>query len=396
MIRRPIVAASAVAFVVVGCVVSSFEKVDMLSDASGPECLDPCTDGSNGETGCCFDQPEGNDDECGYEVAEYGGVCLPFGGPGVSEPSCPASSQGLAGCCMENGLCGYEDPEHDLGCMPAEAFGNAPEPCSESPCGAYCLAAQNAGCDLVRDAEFPLWDCTERCIDGPCVSELDVVVQACTPSGECLANGDPAYAVPDWDGPCRAALLSLASCFEVQDGFGPECTQYCALMMSACIDPSELQYGSVENCLSICGDLFDADALEHGSLQAGTTALNTLACRFVAIGDPSLGGTRAEACAGAGPAGDFGSGGSRCGTGICESYCTLMSAVCPNEFEHATLGECIAACSDGETFAYNGNPGGDTTACRLNHLTFAITETSDPTIHCENARSDSPACAATN
>jgi hypothetical protein len=169
--------------------------------------------------------------------------------------------------------------------------------------------------------------------------------------------------------------------------------------MSACTG-SALQYQDEEFCLDVCGALFGEPNLALGSFLDGTRTLNSLACRFVAIGDDAVVDQTPEAlvCAGAGPAGAYGGGAFACGDGLCEAYCTLMNATCPEQFasDHENLAACETACSDlggnAETFAWSGNPSGDTFSCRLNQVMLAVTEEPNRLAHCDQAKLASIGC----
>jgi hypothetical protein len=119
----------------------------------------------------------------------------------------------------------------------------------------------------------------------------------------------------------------------------PTCEEYCNIALVACEDDLA-QYESREQCLDVCG------ALELGRNDDQTT--NTVACRRYHAFSSTL--AAAQHCPHSGPSGD-----GHCGdtskvadghTGNCESYCTLVAAACPNEFD-ATLvdaEQCMATC----------------------------------------------------
>ena len=315
-------------------------------------------------------------------------------GSGGAPATCE-SGQDLPGCCLPNGLCGYDDGAQ--GCVATETFGDAAAACSSHPCGSYCLLAEANGCPIFDPlATPPVLDCADRCIGGPCTSEIEAVIADCKTTEYCWNNGDPAYQPTDFASPCRNRLYDLAQCFEEGDGFGPECTQYCTLIMTACTG-AELQYETGEDCLDVCDALFDGVTFPLGSFNDGTAQTNSVACRFVAIGDEGITGTPAQICSSAGPAGGSGEAGLECGKGLCESYCALANKTCAGEFpgEFGSVNDCISACENGggpdETFAWQANPSGGF-ACRLNHVILAITDSANQATHCQNAMPSGGGC----
>lgn len=119
----------------------------------------------------------------------------------------------------------------------------------------------------------------------------------------------------------------------------PTCEEYCKIQIAACTDDLA-QYESEAQCLKVCA-----------ALDPGTNAdesENTVGCRrYHAFNATLLPETH---CAHSGPSGDGHCGSNKAVadgyTGNCESYCTLLAAACPDEFQ-TTMGsadECMAQC----------------------------------------------------
>jgi hypothetical protein len=113
----------------------------------------------------------------------------------------------------------------------------------------------------------------------------------------------------------------------------PTCEQYCKVELVACTDELT-QYESEDQCLAVCA------ALDPGLNE--DEAGNTVGCRRYHSFNSTL--LPAAHCSHSGPSGD-----GHCGdaeTGNCDSYCTLLAAACPDEFQ--TLGgaaTCLAQCA---------------------------------------------------
>lgn len=157
-------------------------------------------------------------------------------------------------------------------------------------------------------------------------------------------------------------------------GPGPDCAAYCTLIESACVDELQ-QYFDRESCLATCA-LFPVGEPDD---QLG----NTLSCRVhhaeLAVADPD------PHCYHAGPSGGGGDG--VCGS-PCESYCTLMAAVCDEVY--ADDAECMTTCADfPDTRPYSISENrSDTVACRIFHATRQTSQDG----HCGTASADSPIC----
>jgi hypothetical protein len=153
---------------------------------------------------------------------------------------------------------------------------------------------------------------------------------------------------------------------------GGTCADYCATMATNCTG-ALTQWGNEGFCAASCAT-FPVGAPED---MAG----NTLGCRVyhagAAAADPET------HCVHAGPGGS-----GVCGA-VCEGFCTIGMAACPDKWADAAA--CMAACAmfdDAETYDAT-DVSGNTLACRLYHATAASV---DPVTHCGHIGGDSPTC----
>jgi hypothetical protein len=110
----------------------------------------------------------------------------------------------------------------------------------------------------------------------------------------------------------------------------PTCEAYCAIELAAC-KGDLAQYQSEDECLAVC------EALPPGTNVDDKG--NTVGCRRYHSFNATTLGPELH-CAHSGPSGD-----GHCGhddldngyTGNCDSYCTLLAAACPTEFENEQL-----------------------------------------------------------
>lgn len=121
----------------------------------------------------------------------------------------------------------------------------------------------------------------------------------------------------------------------------PTCEDYCSIILVACTGDLA-QYQSEDECLKVC------EALPRGTNKDENG--NTVACRRYHAFNSTLG--PANHCPHSGPTGDGHCGHDDAPKGFaanCESYCTLVAAACPAEFEAQPWGTpeaCMAHCID--------------------------------------------------
>jgi len=150
------------------------------------------------------------------------------------------------------------------------------------------------------------------------------------------------------------------------------CTTYCSQVMTNCTG-ANVQYSSDANCMAACAKF----ALTPGT--AADMSGPTLGCRIYHSGTPSM-TTPATHCVHAGPAGadNATAGNSVCGS-ACDNFCTLATAACPTQYPD--LAGCKTSCgalAAGLKFTSTIQTG-NTLACRLYHVTVALTT---PAPHC--------------
>jgi hypothetical protein len=236
-------------------------------------------------------------------------------------------------------------------------------------CESYCrLFAAACGPEVPNQAE-----CVEKCAALENQDRFDVVADHEGDTVECrLVHVSSATVQPEPH--CgHSRFVASQWCLEPPSS-PPDCADYCRIVMAACTGDLA-QYESSGQCTDVCS------ALEPG--RNDQRVENTVGCRkyhaYSSLLDP------ATHCSHAGPGGD-----GHCGpatqppsgsTGNCESYCTLLAAACPEDFDaaFADRADCIAACTglDGagpdSKYSVGAEPGA-TLQCRLLEVARAFAE----------------------
>ena len=156
-----------------------------------------------------------------------------------------------------------------------------------------------------------------------------------------------------------------------------DCNAYCTDIMANCAGADQ-QYADMGSCMGACANL-PSDGM------AGATSGNTMQCRAYHTSAAKM--APAMHCVHAGP-----SGAGVCGT-ICESFCALATATCATEWPDAAA--CATACAAWTPagMPYNNTfTSGDTTECRLYHLSVAATDAAAATMHCMHTTDISAVC----
>jgi hypothetical protein len=170
---------------------------------------------------------------------------------------------------------------------------------------------------------------------------------------------------------------SSSSSSSSSSGMMTAAEKYCASITTNCKDVTTTQYANDGSCIAI------ANALPAG-VDTDTMG-NTLGCRTYHAG--AAGTDAATHCQHAGP-----SGGGACGK-ICEAFCDVATVTCKTEWPDKTA--CITSC-EGWTpagMAYNTSfSAGNTTECRLYHLSVAATDAASATTHCPHTVTSSTTC----
>ena len=226
-------------------------------------------------------------------------------------------------------------------------------------CVARCRGLRDRALDADRgpnDSKYSALDNNSRDHNGDTVQ--------CRLFHASVASSSPAGPI----GHCWHAALSPRSdengspnpCMGEIGQVAPRCQDYCRLIETAC--PSDLQvYENTQQCQKTCA------AFAPGTLMDGNA--NTLGCRYAHTYN-ALDSSEALTPKHCGHAGPGGSG--VCGND-CESYCSLLSQACGDEFK--AMGEmtgCLAACrsiapgTDGLMYSVSAaKSGGSELACRL-------------------------------
>jgi hypothetical protein len=224
--------------------------------------------------------------------------------------------------------------EPDTNCKSAGPGGNG-------QCGTDC----DAYCDLFPKVcpdqnEYPnKAACLQACSGLPEQNSFNVVTDHGGDTIECrLVHVSSATVDPKTHCPHAPIRPSQPWCAGAPKD-PPTCEQYCKIVTAAC--PGDLaQYDSEDQCVAACA------ALDPGT--NADEAGNSVGCRRYHAFNSTLAPT--THCYHAGPSGD-----GHCGdhgtvedghTGNCESYCTLLAAACPSEFQTSmgSADACMAKC----------------------------------------------------
>jgi hypothetical protein len=326
-----------------------------------------------------------------------------FGKP-VSTPQCQDYCATVLGACTGTntvytteeiclGVCAKLDPgdaedtnNNTIACRQYYATEAKHEPADNCPLagpggGGKCGTDCDAYCQLYPavcpdDYKYKSTaDCLKFCGSLLDQDTFDVARDHDGDSIECrLVHTSSATVLPKEHCP-HAPIFPTEPCINPPDE-SPSCEAYCAIELVACTGDLA-QYQAQDECLAVC------DALLRGSNEDQTG--NSVGCRRYHSFNSSLGPD--NHCSHSGPTGD-----GHCGhddldkgyRGNCDSYCTLVAAACPSEFDNemGTAEKCMEACIDlPEAEAdskYSVTNGEDSTGlnCRILHTVRAF---ADPT-----------------
>lgn len=158
-----------------------------------------------------------------------------------------------------------------------------------------------------------------------------------------------------------------------------DCNTYCTGITATCKDGNKQYFGTndaeqIANCNTICGS-FNVGAFNDG--------MDSLGCRTYHLEAASVDQAAADMhCEHAGPL-----GGAICGTDERKNFCALATDICPALFPAGDLCETDIAAIDVATPYNQGITAGNSLACRMYHLTAAVT---DATMHCPHADGAAP------
>jgi len=200
------------------------------------------------------------------------------------------------------------------------------------------------------------------------MTRLDWLLRAAlVASGLAVSGGGCQVVVDAKDRKLDPAFASTPGDPAAPAGNSPVCAEYCSTVATNCTG-SHTQYASPSVCLAVCA------RLPLGG--SGATFGNSVQCRKTEAESAGNTGEPGEHCPAAGPAGN-----AQCGT-TCESYCTLMSSICPTSFSGRD--QCTFLCAGmSDLMTYDvSEQRGDTLQCRVFHVTAA---TQNPASHCPHA-----------
>ncbi len=156
-----------------------------------------------------------------------------------------------------------------------------------------------------------------------------------------------------------------------------QCADYCNTMQKNCTQGNAV-YPDKATCLAVCADL------PPGGPSAPANS-NTVSCRARLA--TLAGSSQVEYCASAGPGGN-----GSCGND-CEAYCTLLQAICPDDYKAvASVRPCTDSCKalEDEKGFSAAQQQGDTVQCRLVHLMAAAKDPAAAAAECPHASFQTP------
>jgi hypothetical protein len=291
--------------------------------------LDPDAESAHANSKQCKDYCATVMANCTGDNAVYTTEELCLGVCGALKPGDESEPLGnTVACRARQASLATEEPS--VNCIAAGPGGNG---ICGTDCDAYCQIFPKI---CPNDYEYTSTkDCLQACsglIEQP--DRFDVIKDHGGDTIECrLVHVSAATAEPTMHCPHAPIRPTQPWCTGPVDG-APTCEQYCKIEIAACTDDLA-QYESPAQCMAVCA------ALDPGTNEDETG--NTVGCRRYHSFNSTL--LPATHCYHSGPSGD-----GHCGdhdTGNCDSYCTLLAAACPDEFQTnmGSAAKCVAACS---------------------------------------------------
>jgi len=195
-------------------------------------------------------------------------------------------------------------------------------------CESYCLLLEKS-----CPTEFQgVPSCTAKCAAFKDMKRFDVIADHEGDSLQCrLVHVSSATVEPEDH--CPHAQFRPSKPWCVDTGL-PNCDDYCRVVMTAC-QGAVAQYETLAQCKSACA------TLTVGVLSDTDDKTDTLGCRtyhsYSSLAQPDT------HCSHSGPLGD-----GHCGTSNCPSYCAIVAAACPTQFDQQfpTDGQCERECAE--------------------------------------------------
>jgi hypothetical protein len=158
-----------------------------------------------------------------------------------------------------------------------------------------------------------------------------------------------------------------------------DCNTYCTGITATCTGPNKQYFGTnaaeqIVNCNTIC---------ERFNVGTFNDAMDSLGCRTYHLEAAGVDQAAADMhCEHAGPL-----GGAICGTDERKNFCALAVGICSELFPSGDLCETDIAAIDVATAYSQEVTAGPSLACRMYHLTAAVT---DAQMHCPHADGAAP------
>jgi hypothetical protein len=252
-------------------------------------------------------------------------------------------------------------------------------------CGTNCAAYCSLLTGVCPNQANTLNDCAKQCSALKDVGTFDVVANHSGDTLQCRLVHVSSATVEDTANHCSHAQLHPTAPWCIDNPLGPpDCQDFCRLEKSACAGDNNV-YETLAQCLAVCA------ALPPGT--NGDRDQNTVGCRQWHSYNSLI--DAVAHCPHTAPGGD-----GHCGadqpddTGNCHSYCILLEKACGAEFM-ATFGGVQANCQKDCSMRPDAKHDsgykvatavGDTMACRLLHVSQALSEP----MECAAALGDAP------
>jgi hypothetical protein len=252
-------------------------------------------------------------------------------------------------------------------------------PAGGGTCGTNCASYCSLLNSVCPNQASTLKDCEKQCSALKDVSTFDVVANHSGDTLQCRLVHVSSATFMDTVNHCSHAQLHPTAPYCIDNLTGPpDCQDFCRLERSACSGENTV-YETLTQCLAVCAKLPPG--------TNGDRDQNTVGCRQWHSYNSLI--DAASHCPHTAPGGD-----GHCGTdqadatGNCQSYCILLEQACGPQFT-ATFGgvqaNCQKDCTTNRTDAKRDSgykvlpapPSGDTLACRLLHVSRALSDAAE-------------------
>jgi len=159
-------------------------------------------------------------------------------------------------------------------------------------------------------------------------------------------------------------MFIIVTLTTITNVYGQNCTDYCDMYMSNCLNSPNVTYADMNDCLTSCsffplGNPNDASGNSYYCRYNALLLLNTSACPIAYSVSNGI-----------------------CG-GMCDIYCSGMSTTCPSVF--SSVASCKTSCLQYQTLGGSlGDTAGNTVFCRYSAVINA-NESGNTTFYCPQA-----------